>query len=199
MINLAITKFSIHNINASTVVRTCTSTLLKWGAWHNASWKYGQLFSALLTSDDCYCHRDNNSFDDFQPVLFDWTSLKKRFNNKEIEIVYRSIIILLCQLSWHQAFRLGCCCKIYINSVGLLWFFTERSIPQKLPVIWYYTHTHTHFQMHTIQLNVHSARGSLLFIEDRCVYVYIVMLSIICNACMVLIITFIIIVLFLLA
>ena len=40
--------------------------------------------------------------------------------------------------------------------------------------------------MHTIQLNVHSAGRSLLFIEDRCVYVYIVivMLSIICNAYM---------------
>ena len=46
--------------------------------------------------------------------------------------------------------------------------------------------------MHTTQLNVHSAEGSLLFIEDRYVYVYIVMLSIICNVCVVLIIMFII-------
>ena len=52
--------------------------------------------------------------------------------------------------------------------------------------------------MHTIQLNVDGARGSLLFIEDRCVYVYIVMFSIIYKACIVLIITFRMIVPFLL-
>ena len=79
-----------------------------------------------------------------------------------------------------------------------MWAFFDVSQniePQNLStILWYYTH----FQIHTIQLNVDGARGSLLFIEDRCVYVYIVMFSVICNTCIVLIITFIMIVPFLL-
>ena len=64
----------------------------------------------------------------FKPMLFVWTSLQKIFNNKKL----RSFLepLLLCQLSWHQAFILGCCCEIYINCVGLFWCFTKHRTPK---------------------------------------------------------------------